>query len=323
MQKFENEIKIAPWFPRFWRRYIDDIFAIVKRDELPNILKNLNSTRYTSMQFTSEVEINGELPFLDIKLKNINGSLNYAIFRKATDNNNFIKMNSFHSSQHKHAAFHSMIHRMLKVPMKEVDFIEEWKYIQEAAKVCGLSNLILNNIRSKHEKKIQIQDLTTLAQNEDANFEYIAVPFYPKLTDKLSRVMKQHQIKLVFQNPGKLCDLLGSTKDKEKRKEFKSGIYQINCEDCDATYVGKTKRQLRVREKEHNNAIDKPNYKSSIGEHCRENEHRIGSMVLLKESCEPYKLDAYESLYLCKKKDENLLNEQRFGNLPSVLYKYV
>lgn len=201
---------------------------------------------------------------------------------------------------------------------------EEWNYIREAAKTCGLSESILNNIKNKHEKKIQNQNISALrSQKQDENFEYIAVPFYPRLTDKLSRVMKQHQIKLVYQNPGKLGDLLGSTKDKERREEFKSGIYQIDCGDCDAKYIGKTKRQLRIREKEHRAAINKPCLKSAIGEHCRDNDHQIGSISLLKESSEPYKLDAYESLYLSRKKNENLLNEQRFGNLPSILYKYI
>lgn len=44
---------------------------------------------------------------------------------------------------------------------------------------------------------------------------------------------------------------------------------------------------MRIREKEHKNAIDKPSIKSAIGGHCREYDHQIGPISLLKESCEP------------------------------------
>ena len=33
--------------------------------------------------------------------------------------------------------------------------------------------------------------------------------------------------------------------------EKKSGIYQINCKDCKRIYIGKTKRDLGTRVKEH------------------------------------------------------------------------
>ena len=34
-----------------------------------------------------------------------------------------------------------------------------------------------------------------------------------------------------------------------------SGVYEINCEDCEAVYIGQTGRSLEKRLKEHRNSI--------------------------------------------------------------------
>ena len=41
-----------------------------------------------------------------------------------------------------------------------------------------------------------------------------------------------------------------NTKDKIP-VENKSGVYQINCKECDKIYIGKTKRNLKTRTNEH------------------------------------------------------------------------
>ncbi len=50
---------------RFWKRYVDDIFCIIKSEFLDESLLFLNSL-FPSIQLTSEVETNGSLRFLDV-----------------------------------------------------------------------------------------------------------------------------------------------------------------------------------------------------------------------------------------------------------------
>jgi len=47
-------------------------------------------------------------------------------------------------------------------------------------------------------------------------------------------------------------------------------IYKISCHDCEASYIGQTKRQLRIRINEHNFDIRKKNGSLSII-----SEHRL------------------------------------------------
>jgi len=44
-------------------------------------------------------------------------------------------------------------------------------------------------------------------------------------------------------------------------------VYKISCQDCDASYIGQTKRQLGTRIKEHASDINKKNGSPSVTEH--------------------------------------------------------
>jgi len=51
-------------------------------------------------------------------------------------------------------------------------------------------------------------------------------------------------------------------------------VYKISCHDCEASYIGQTKRQLRTRIKEHDSDFRKKNGSPSvISEHRRNFNH--------------------------------------------------
>jgi len=50
-------------------------------------------------------------------------------------------------------------------------------------------------------------------------------------------------------------------------------IYKINCQDCDASYVGQTKRLLKTRVKEHFTDIKKSSSSPSVISDRLENNH--------------------------------------------------
>lgn len=90
MADLETRISKNKLFPRFWRRYVDDIFAIVKRNNIREIVEWLNNISAT-INFTHEMETNGKLPFLDIEIsRTTNNTLEFNIYRKPTSTNTFI-----------------------------------------------------------------------------------------------------------------------------------------------------------------------------------------------------------------------------------------
>jgi hypothetical protein len=58
------DLASANLLPRIWYRYIDDIFAVIKKTNVQNMLYMLNS-QYNTIKFTVEEECDQKLPFLD------------------------------------------------------------------------------------------------------------------------------------------------------------------------------------------------------------------------------------------------------------------
>ena len=69
--------------------------------------------------------------------------------------------------------------------------------------------------------------------------------------NKFKKIFRHHNIVLTPQNKFSIKNLLNSNLKDNIPPENKSGIYQINCKDCKKIYIGKTKRNLETRVKEH------------------------------------------------------------------------
>lgn len=57
----ETTLAEKTWFPRIWKRYVDDIFCVIKKQDVNIVLHELNN-QYDSVKFTVEEEVNESLP---------------------------------------------------------------------------------------------------------------------------------------------------------------------------------------------------------------------------------------------------------------------
>lgn len=248
MSDLEVELQKEKLFPRVWWRYVDDIFAIVKERYLPQIIDLLNS-RHRSIKFTVEREIDGKLPFLDLSItRKDDDTLKFGIYRKPTSTDRYITSDSNHYGSQKQAAFHSMAHRLFSIPMEKEEFEAERVKIHEAAELNGYDREFINKIIRKHERKKHRQDATTL-QPEKSENQRISLPFYPKVTNAIQNIVKDHGFQAVYKRNNTLKDILCALKDKVPKDEM-SGIYEIPCKNCPAVYIGQTRRKFKVRLRE-------------------------------------------------------------------------
>ena len=97
------KIMIGALRPRVWKRYVDDVFSILRRANVKNFLKYLNSID-DNIEFTVEEESNRRLPFLDASVTRMEtGSLQTSVFQKETHTDRVLNFNSSHSSNAKSA----------------------------------------------------------------------------------------------------------------------------------------------------------------------------------------------------------------------------
>jgi len=73
-----------------------------------------------------------------------------------------------------------------------------------------------------------------------------------------------------FRCLNKLNRFIKVQKDQNQPSTCSNEVYKINCRNCDASYVGQTKRQLNTRIKEHiNNVRLDPSKHSVVSEHIK------------------------------------------------------
>nr|VZI36714.1 unnamed protein product [Spirometra erinaceieuropaei] len=66
LQRLEQQV-FSSYPPKFWARYVDDTFVVIKRSEVKAFKTLLNSI-FPDIQFTVEEEVNNQLPFLDVQV---------------------------------------------------------------------------------------------------------------------------------------------------------------------------------------------------------------------------------------------------------------
>jgi hypothetical protein len=207
---------------------IDDVFAIVHKEKIEDLMSPLNA-QCPSIKFTCEIKKEGVLPFLDVEVRcTEDNQLQFKVFRKPTNTHRFIVNESHHSRQHQMAAFTSMMHRAVNIPMNDEDQLAEFAYIYEAAKINGYDDSQIQKLQTRHQnKKLMKQHITLSAIGKEIP-KFASIPFFPSNTHKLIRLFSKYNIQMVHTNNQKLKNRLGSPKDKTPTLQ-KSGTDVTQC----------------------------------------------------------------------------------------------
>lgn len=300
-------------FPKTWLRYVDDVFAIVESSKTEETLSFLN-TMCKNINFTLELEHNRKIPFLDLVLhRNADGKIDIDIHRKETATQRYITNDSNHHWIHKQAAFNSMIYRMCKIPLSQVNYEKELNFIYETAVKNGYNPCMIDSLIKKVKRKINISNVTSL-QHLTEKQKFAAVNYHPNAFHLIKTSFGNNNVTLIPRSTHKLNQLLTSTKDGIPKNE-KSGVYVAECaeNDCNAVYIGQTRRELKTRVKEHLNYIRNIEpYKSGIAQHAIELQHKVHEedFKLLKPEQSLNRLNVLESMYIHIHKDHNVNRDE-------------
>ena len=85
MQAYEcTAITTALYPPKVWKRFVDEIYSILKHTHLENFSHHINNL-HQNIKHTLEEESNGGLALLDTLLKRNNGEISVLVYRKPTE----------------------------------------------------------------------------------------------------------------------------------------------------------------------------------------------------------------------------------------------
>ena len=111
----ESAINSSSVPPKIWKRYVDDNFCIIKKDNVPAFHDTLNSID-ANISFTIEIQSDNKISFLDTLVTRRNGAIVVDVYRKPTHTDRYLDYNSHHDNKHKASTAATLLHRALELP---------------------------------------------------------------------------------------------------------------------------------------------------------------------------------------------------------------
>ena len=101
MCSVEEKLACENKLPSFYKRYVDDMLALVRDlSDATDLLACLNEA-HPSIQFTMEIATNDRLPFIGMENIKIDASLETCIYRKKTNKGLLLHYQSYVDSRYK------------------------------------------------------------------------------------------------------------------------------------------------------------------------------------------------------------------------------
>ena len=291
--------------PSFYRRYVDDIFAVFNSEvEAENFFNYLNR-QHPNITFTQEKSTNGKLPFLDVLIDNIDG-LKTSVYHKPTYTGLLTNFQSYVPYIYKVNLVRTLLDRIFKINNTTAGFdidVKKLKYFLARnsfpAKVIGkIIKVFLDN--KKTPKAVPTED--TNPPPEERYFKLPYIGEYSKQTkEKITKLLVKFckisiNIKLVF-NTTKVKDYF-TTKDLMPECFKSHVVYKFICTRCKSCYVGRTHRHVNTRIEEH--LTDST---SSIFKHINANADckamcNRDSFEIIDQASTQYELNVKEGMHI-------------------------
>ncbi|CAF1087774.1 unnamed protein product [Rotaria sordida] len=189
-----------------------------------------------------------------------------SIYRKPTFTGLLLKWSSYVPKTYKISAISTMIYRAIKICSTFKLMTQEFDFIRKLAIQNGYPiNFIESQIRStlnryynyKYSQKPNSLTAAVLSAKKKEQ-AYVDIPYFDKTTEKLGKklikiaasVRPQLHVQPIPRPPPAISTFF-SSKDKILIYLQSGVVYEISCQDCEATYIGKTLRQIQRRLHEH------------------------------------------------------------------------
>ena len=236
MCSLEKKLSKSNKLPSFYNRYVDD--ALTKQsnlDSAASFLLTLNNC-HPSLSFTMEVEVEGNIPFLGMKIMKKDGRLETEVYNKPTNTGLLLHYHSHVDKRYKRSLITTMLNRAYRLS-------SSWSYF---SKECERLKMLFN--RLKYPPRLVDSTISTFIgqQYKAANQEpesskqkvvRIALPFKEQLAN-LSNVIGT-KVQPVYTN-GKIGKDLAVSEAKPPLVSKQNVVYKFKCDLCDADYIGYT-----------------------------------------------------------------------------------
>ena len=183
------------------------------------------------------------------------------VYRKPTHTNQYLSFTSHHSTSSKQSVITALFNRAENFITNNTELKQEQQHITKVLQSNGYSKQFIDKTRRQWHLKQQNRNNNQPAEKESEPVRRINLPYIQSLSEQYQRTLSQHNIKSTFYTATTLRKILPSPKDPISTEKKHNIIYKLDCKDCDAVYIGESKRAYQTRIGEHISAVRKADTK--------------------------------------------------------------
>ena len=246
-----------------WVRYIDDTFMNWEDslEELEEFITFLNSL-HPKIKWTSEIEKDNQISFLDILIIRNGESSETTVYRKESCSDRYIHFSSTQAWQEKVAAIRTLKHRALTYCSNPTLLENELNHLLKVFLQNGFPNNTIQRILFKEKTVLiapqqeievlndEMGDYEVQSKSKDFSKTFFA-PYHPKANRMFKMLKNKYNIDTVFKKTRTLGNILKHTsREPTDKLNQQHTVYKIPCQ-CPKAYYGESKRKMGTRLKEH------------------------------------------------------------------------
>ena len=301
--------------PIYYKRYVDDIFVLFTNSSQIGEFQSYMNSRHASMNFTSEIEYDNSLPFLDVKVIRNQNTFITSLYRKPTFSGVYTNYNSFLPSVYKVNLISTLLFRAFTI-------CSSWSLI--SIEINHLRSIMLRNAYPEGTiDKVIANFLTHIYTRKEKTTKspktqlQVILPYLGTLSGKIEKNIKVavkkwfpgRDVRVIFRASTRLNSLF-TFKDRIPNYLVSGVVYKFLCSRCNSTYIGEISRHIKTRYCEHmdispltgkTGIINKKKKPTTVLAHIRKCKCKVVAenfSVLCKDSTSEYALQIKESLFI-------------------------
>ena len=145
---------------------------MVSTDAFIRLSLDFFNSFYPAIKFTQEIEVHQQLNFLDQPICCTTDSLEYTIYRELTPTNTVILTDSYQSYKVKVAAFHSLTHWILHIPLSKTNYNSKLEKIHSIVTNNGYPPSMIDRVSHRKRRDITLNSTYPIPSENSNNKFY-------------------------------------------------------------------------------------------------------------------------------------------------------
>ena len=242
--------------PILYRRYVDDSLILFNSEQHVDLFLEYLNSQHPNISFTSEKEVNGSLPFLDIQIQSKDDHFTTSIYRKPTFTGLMSKFYDFSPTEYKGNLISTLVCRAFRISSDYFAFNSEVQFLKDLllgnGYPLGFIEKQIGQMLGKLYKPIGHEP--PLNYDVPKPIVYFTTYFLGDVSKTMAKelrsMIQQSYPQVHLRTLYKSCNTIGSHfswKDKIPTECMSNLVYKYTCESCKAFYIGKTESQFKCR----------------------------------------------------------------------------